>query len=439
MSAGEHTSVREQVASARQAAYRLAVASAETRDRILLAMAELLAGEQAAILEANARDARAAETGGLAKPLYKRLVLSERKLATMADSLRSVVSLADPIGGEELVRELDEGLVLTRVRVPIGVVGVIFESRPDALVQIASLAIKSGNAVILKGGSEAKESNRALHALFVRAIESVDPALAGALALVETREAIQTVLELDSEIDLMIPRGSNELVRFIQQNTRIPVLGHADGICHLYVHEDAGQAMAVALAKDAKTQYPAVCNAIETLLVHESATTMLPAIAATMPEVELRGCERTRDVIDAKPADEEDWRTEYNDLVLSVRVIDSLDEAIGHVNTYGSHHTDAIVTASETARTASCARSIRARCSGTPPRASPTGSATGSARRWAFPPVRCTRAARSASRDSRPRSTGSPAAATSSPTTPKAGEASRTASSRERTRTRGLS
>ena len=348
-SAGEPGSVRDQVVSARKAAYRLAVASTDARDRILLAMADLLASEQVAILEANARDAQAAETGGLAKPLYKRLVLSERKLATMADSLKSVVSLADPIGDEELVRELDLGLVLTRVRVPIGVVGVIFESRPDALVQIASLAIKSGNAVILKGGSEAKESNRALHALFVCAIESVDPALAGALQLVETREAIGTVLELDDDIDLMIPRGSNELVRFIQQNTRIPVLGHADGICHLYVHEDAGQAMAVALAKDAKTQYPAVCNAIETLLVHASAASMLPAIAAAMPEVELRGCERTRAVVDAEPADDEDWRTEYNDLVLSVRVVDSLDEAIGHVNTYGSHHTDAIVAASDEA------------------------------------------------------------------------------------------
>jgi glutamate-5-semialdehyde dehydrogenase len=309
-------------------------------------MAELLESEQASILAANEKDAAAARESDLAGPLYKRLVLSQGKLAVMAQSLRSVVGLDDPIGKQELARELDDGLVLTRVRVPIGVIGVIFESRPDALVQIASLGIKSGNAVILKGGSEAKETNRALHALFVRAIESVASELAGALQLVETREEIRAVLELDTEIDLMIPRGSNQLVRYIQQNTRIPVLGHADGICHLYIHGDADEPMAVAIAKDAKTQYPAVCNAVETLLVHADAVTMLPAVAESMPEVELRGCERTRRVIDAKPADDDDWATEYNDLIVSVRVVDSLEEAVEHINRYGSNHTDAIVTTS---------------------------------------------------------------------------------------------
>ena len=333
--------VHEQVAAAREAAYKLAVATEQMRNTTLLTMADLLATEQPAILEANAADAARARESELAAPLYKRLLLSEQKLETMAASLRSVVALPDPIGAQEVARELDEGLVLTRVRVPIGVVGVIFESRPDALVQIASLGLKSGNAVILKGGSEARETNRVLHGLFVRAIEA--PALAGALQLVETREDISAVLALDDEIDLMIPRGSNALVRHIQQNTRIPVLGHADGICHLYLHADADEQMAVAVARDAKTQYPAVCNAIETLLVHRDAAALLPAITESMPEVEFRGCARTREIVGMNPADDADWQTEYNDLVLSVKIVDSLDDAISHVNIYGSHHTDAIV------------------------------------------------------------------------------------------------
>ena len=342
-------SVHEQVAAARQTAYRLAVSSATRRNDVLLAMASLLASERETVLAANERDAHAAREGGLAGPLYKRLVLSDSKLDTMVESLRSVVALPDPLGEQVVARELDDGLLLTQVRVPIGVIGVIFESRPDALVQIASLGIKSGNAVILKGGSEARETNRALHALFARAIGETAPELVGALQLVETREEIGAVLELDEEIDLMIPRGSNELVRYIQQHTRIPVLGHADGICHLYVDAAADEAMAVALAKDSKTQYPAVCNAIETLLVHASVSGMLPAIVASMPEVEFRGCERTRSVVECAPADEDDWRTEYNDLVLSVKIVDSLDEAVAHINRYGSHHTDAIVTHSREA------------------------------------------------------------------------------------------
>jgi glutamate-5-semialdehyde dehydrogenase len=349
-------SVLDQVHAARAAAYRLAVTSEDTRNAALHAMARLVRQDQAAILAANAKDTEAAAAGGLEGALYKRLVLSEQKLGSIAESLASVAALPDPLGREEVVRELDEGLVLRQVRVPIGVVGVIFESRPDALVQIASLAIKSGNAVILKGGSEALETNRCLHALFVQAVGEVDADLADAIQLVETREDIRALLELDREIDLMIPRGSNELVRTIQANTRIPVLGHADGICHLYIHSDADAGMAVALARDAKTQYPAVCNAIETLLVHADAAHMIPAVVDAMPEVEFRGCERSRSLVSAmKPATADDWDTEYNDLILSVKVVDSLDEAIAHINSHGSHHTDAIVTASQ----ATAARFLR--------------------------------------------------------------------------------
>lgn len=340
-------SIRDQVKDARQAAYRMAVASEQTRNACILAMARLLAERQAEILAANETDAERARDAGLGQSLYKRLVLSERKLGVMIESLESVADLPDPLGTEEVRRELDAGLVLSRVRVPIGVVGVIFESRPDALVQIASLGIKSGNAVILKGGSEARESNRVLHGLFVEAVTTVDASLSGALQLVETREDISAMLELDGDIDLMIPRGSNELVRYIQEHTRIPVLGHADGICHVYIHPDADAAMAAAVVRDSKTQYPAVCNAVETLLVHADASSMLPAIVDALAGVELRGCERTRAIIPVQEASEADWQTEYNDLVLSIRVVDSLEEAVAHINRYGSHHTDAIVCSSE--------------------------------------------------------------------------------------------
>ena len=337
--------VAEQVTLARAAAYKLAVLPTETKNRGLLRMADVLLSEQDAVLEANATDSDAARTSGLGESLYKRLLLNERKLQIIADSLRSVAALRDPVGEVLLRRELDNGLELEQVRVPIGVIGVIFESRPDALVQIASLAIKSGNAVILKGGSEAKETNRLLHSLLVRALSEIDPAFDGAVALVESREEIGSVLTMDGQIDLMIPRGSSQLVRYIQDNTRIPVLGHADGVCHLYVDESADPGMAVRLTVDSKTQYPAVCNAVETLLVHERETDILPDIARALAGVELRGCAETQRYIDAAPADESDWTAEYNDLVLAIRVIPSLDAAIDHINRYGSHHTDAIVTA----------------------------------------------------------------------------------------------
>jgi glutamate-5-semialdehyde dehydrogenase len=225
---------------------------------------------------------------------------------------------------------------------------VIFESRPDALVQIASLGMKSGNAVILKGGSEALHSNRALFSLVREAAAAEEPAFRDGLQLVESRADVRELLGLDRLIDLLIPRGSNELVRSIQENTRIPVLGHSEGVCHLYVDAAADLGMAVELAYDAKCQYPAVCNAIETLLVHERvARDFLPRLAARLSKVELRGDERTRAIIQALPASEQDWRAEYNDLVLSIRVVDSLEGAIAHINTYGSHHTDAIVTGHE--------------------------------------------------------------------------------------------
>lgn len=348
--------VADQVKLARAASYRLAVFDTGTKNRALTGVAAAIESKSVELLATNAEDCIEAEKSSLSKPLYKRLQLTQAKVQSIVGSLRSVVSLPDPVGTVLLRRELDAGLELSQVRVPIGVVGVIFESRPDALVQISSLAVKSGNAVILKGGSEAARTNRLLCSIIDGALRESEPGFEGAVSLVETREDVQTVLEMDHDIDLMIPRGSSDLVRFIQSNTRIPVLGHADGVCHLYVDQDADPDMAIALTVDAKTQYPAVCNAIETLLVHASQTPLLGRIKDAMPDVELRGCDVTRQHIDIAPATDEDWSTEYNDFILSIRVVDSVEEAIDHINRYGSHHTDVIVTRDET-----CARMFQSR------------------------------------------------------------------------------
>ena len=343
-------SVEEQAGRARQASYRLATLSTEVKNRALESAARALEGHGREILVENLKDQEQARKLGLKDALLKRLILSESKLTQIVESVREVARLPDPVGRRLLARELDDGLVLTQVRVPIGVVGVIFESRPDALVQIASLGLKSGNAVILKGGSEALHSNRILFNLIREAVEAADPAFRDALQLVETREDVRQLLALDQLIDLMIPRGSGELVKSIQENTRIPVLGHAEGLCHLYVDRDADLSMAVELAYDAKCQYPAVCNAIETLLVHgEVAPQFLPRLASRLRGVELRGDARTRAIIPARAVAEADWRAEYNDLILAIRVVGSMEEAVAHINRYGSHHTDAIVTSDSAA------------------------------------------------------------------------------------------
>jgi glutamate-5-semialdehyde dehydrogenase len=340
--------IEEQARRARQASYRLASLPSELKDRALEAAAGALEQHRREVLEENLKDQEQARRTGLKDALLKRLVLTEAKLAQMAESVREVARLPDPVGRRLLARELDEGLVLTKVSVPLGVIGVIFESRPDALVQIASLGMKSGNAVILKGGSEALHSNRVLFSLVREAAASVERSFHDGLQLVETRQDVRELLALDRLVDLLIPRGSGELVKSIQENTRIPVLGHSEGVCHLYVDAEADIPMAVELAYDAKCQYPAVCNAIETLLVHERvAREFLPRMAARLQKVELRGDERTRAIIPALPASDEDWRAEYNDLILAVRVVDSLEAAVEHINRYGSHHTDAIVTLDE--------------------------------------------------------------------------------------------
>lgn len=330
----------------RSAAEKLAVLSTEARNSALEAVARALETAETKIIAANEADLQAAETNNIAPALSARLKLGQTKLQAAIAGVRDVAKLDDPLGVARIHRELDEGLVLKQVTCPLGVLGIIFEARPEALIQITSLAIKSGNGVILKGGKEAIESCRALTEVIHQALESteVDP---NAVRLLATREEIKQLLELDRYVDLIIPRGSNSFVRYVQDNTRIPVLGHADGICHLYLDKTADLEKAVTITVDAKTHYPAACNAIETLLVHQDiAQTFLPPIAAALKDrgVELRGDEATREIIDAVPAREHDWETEYSDLILAVKIVDSLDIAIAHINQYGSKHTDAIVT-----------------------------------------------------------------------------------------------
>jgi glutamate-5-semialdehyde dehydrogenase len=334
----------------RQAARQLAVLPTEAKNQAIEAIAQALEAATPEILAANAADCEAALTDAIPKPLYNRLKLDETKLKAAIQGVRDVGKLVDPVGKVEVHRELDEGLILKRISCPVGVLGIIFEARPDALIQITTLAIKSGNGVILKGGREATRSCETLTKVIHQALSetAIDPA---AVQLLTTREETIALLQLDQYIDLIIPRGSNSFVRFVQENTRIPVLGHADGICHVYVDRAADLQKAIDITVDAKTQYPAVCNAIETLLVHFAiAPSFLPLAAAALQKrhVELRGDEASHKILpDILPATEEDWSTEYSDLILSIKIVDSLEDAIDHINTYGSRHTDAIVTEDE--------------------------------------------------------------------------------------------
>lgn len=339
-------SLTEIAKQTRSAAQKLAVLSPQERNAALESIATALEQSAPAILAANEADCQAAEKEGISNALYARLKLGETKLASAIAGVRDVAKLNDPVGAVQIHRELDEGLVLKRVTCPLGVLGIIFEARPEALIQITSLAIKSGNGVILKGGKEAIRSCTVLTEAIHKGLTQtqVSPT---AVQLLTTREEIRALLELDQYVDLIIPRGSNSFVRYVQDNTRIPVLGHADGICHLYIDKAADMSKAVAITKDAKVGYPAACNAVETLLVNqEIAAKFLPEIGKVLQEigVELRGDEKTREFLDIKPATVEDWQTEYSDLILSIKVVDSVEGAIAHINTYGSRHTDAIIT-----------------------------------------------------------------------------------------------
>ncbi|OAT85618.1 glutamate-5-semialdehyde dehydrogenase [Desulfotomaculum copahuensis] len=341
--------VREKAQNAREAARRLASLSTEVKDRALLAMADSLIKSTGAILGANEEDVRAGRDKGLSRSLIDRLLLTPERIEDMAAGLRAVAALPDPVGETEHAWQRPNGLQIGRRRVPLGVVGMIYEARPNVTVDAAGLCLKAGNAVVLRGGSEAINSNRTIAAIIALAAEKAGIPK-GAISMIENtdREAVNVMLKLNGLLDVLIPRGGAGLIRMVVQNATVPVIETGVGNCHVYVDEGADLEMARAIVINAKCQRPGVCNAMETLLVHRSAAgELLPGLLEKLKEagVEVRGCAATRELVSwVTPAAEEDWATEYLDLILAVRVVDSLDEAMDHIYRYGTRHSEAIVT-----------------------------------------------------------------------------------------------
>lgn len=325
----------------------MAASTLSMRNQTLLALADSLRSHAEEIFAANREDLAAAQRDKLSPALLSRLKFDEQKLLSSISGLESLSALPDPTGRILLKRELDRGLVLTKVTVPIGVIGIIFEARPDAMIQVASLCIKSGNCAVLKGGKESLHTNRLLFSLIYDC--ALKCGLPSACLLHATEHAqIAELLSFEGLVDLLIPRGSNAFVRYIMDHTNIPVMGHAGGVCHIYVDRDADTESALPVILDAKTQYPAACNAVETLLIHRDlASTFLPAVSQMLKanSVQVRG---TREVMDQLAGtdimEDADFTTEYNDRILSIKLVSGVEEAVLHINTYGSHHTDAILT-----------------------------------------------------------------------------------------------
>jgi glutamate-5-semialdehyde dehydrogenase len=342
--------VKEIAKAAKEVSYKLIDISTEIKDRTLKKAAELIKEKQDLIEKENQKDLIAGEEKGLSKAMLDRLLLNEKRINGMIQVLHDVASLNDPVGEVIKMWKRPNGLKIGKMRVPLGVVGIIYESRPNVTVEAASLCIKSSNAVILKGGSEAINSNRVLVNILKEAAAS-EGFPEEAIQFIDTtdRSAVKEMLQLDEYIDVIIPRGGEGLIRFVAENARMPVIKHYKGVCHVFVDEFADLEKAWNICFNAKVQRPGVCNAMETMLVHSAiADAFLPTMIDMFKKVkvELRGCEKTRsyDPDYIKPATEDDWYAEYLDLILAVKVVDSLDEAIDHINTYGSHHSDAIVT-----------------------------------------------------------------------------------------------
>jgi glutamate-5-semialdehyde dehydrogenase len=331
---------------ARAAAYKLAQLSSDEKNAILRKMAAAIRESTPQLLAANALDLAAGTEKGLSAAMLDRLMLDEKRIKAMAAGIEQVATLPDPVGQVMDAWERPNGIQITQVRVPIGTIGIIYESRPNVTADAAVLCFKTGNATILRGGSEAIHSNRAIAAALAQA-GAPDHAIQ--LIPFTDRESVAVLAGMDKWLDLIIPRGGKGLIETVVSLARMPVIKHYDGICHLFVDKAADFDMAVNLAVDSKTQKCGVCNALETLLVHRDvAAGFLQQVAAALraKNVELRGCEVTRAILtDILPATEEDWTTEYLDLILSIKVVGSLEEAVFHINTYGSHHTDVIVTA----------------------------------------------------------------------------------------------
>ena len=347
-----HTNLQSAAAAAKQSSHQLSALTPQAKQEVLEAAAAEIERSAEAIFEANRQDVIAARNGssqdGLSSSALARMTLSEEKLMQMARSVNAVSGLEDPVGKVLLQSALDDGLELTRISCPFGVIAAVVEARPDAVVQLSALAFKSGNALMIKAGAEIGRTTEVLLGVFKSAYERAGIS-ADALINVKSREELHELLKLDYYIDLVVPRGSSELVRFISSNTRIPVLGHADGVCHIYVDAAADLNLATSVILDSKIQAPATCNAVETVLVDRRiASGFIPKLINLLQlgGVKVRGCEETRTIhgngVDVVNDDE--WHTEYGSLTLALCVVESCDEAIAHVNHFGSHHTDSIIT-----------------------------------------------------------------------------------------------
>ena len=340
-------SIKQQAQSAREASLKLAILPTNIKNRALLSAADSIKKNSKIILDANKKDVEAANKAKLSKVLVKRLILDEDKIDEMIEEIIHVARLDDPVGKVLSQVELDKNLMLYQVTCPIGVIGAIFESRPDAVSQISALCMKSGNTVIMKGGSEALNSNRILVKIISEAAEK-NGVPKNSVQLIEKRQEVSEMLKLSDYINLIVPRGSNAFVKYVQNHTKIPVLGHSEGVCHVFIDKYADMKKAVGISFDAKCQYPAVCNAMETLLVHKDiAKKFLPLMIKKFKSarVEVRGDDKTRSIVkNINKASGKDWSSEYNDLIISVKVVNDLNDAINHINKYGSKHTDAIVT-----------------------------------------------------------------------------------------------
>jgi glutamate-5-semialdehyde dehydrogenase len=336
--------------AAKKAAYALSLVSTEDKNQALTALAAALLAKTDYILAQNKKDLRAAGKQKYPQALVDRLTLNEKRIQDMAKGIEDVIALPDPVGRVLQTMDRPNGLKIQKISVPFGVVGIIYESRPNVASDCVSLCLKSGNAVILKGGKEAQCSNAAIFKVLRDALKATKiPAEAIQMISSVDRKAVNVLLGLEKYVDLIVPRGGESLIRFVAENSRIPVVKHYKGVCHTYVSEYADLNMAHKICYNAKVQRPGVCNAMETMLVHkDSAIRFLPGMINDFKKagVEIRACPMTRRIVKTgiKPATEKDWETEYLDLVLSVRVVDSLEDAIEHINTYGSHHSDAIVT-----------------------------------------------------------------------------------------------
>ncbi len=340
--------------SARDAARKLALLSGETRQTALLAIADAFEENGERILAANAKDCAAAQqllsSGAMTPALFSRLRIKASGITEMAGRVRKVANLPDPLGKRLAATELDQGLVLHKESCPLGVIAVVFESRPDVVPQVASLALKSGNAVLLKGGAEATNSNETIVAVWREALQRFIEIPQESVQLLQSRSDVMELLNLQGEVDLLIPRGSKEFVAFMARNSHIPVLGHGEGICHVLVDRAADLNKAVTVTLDSKVQYPAACNSVETLLVHKDvAAAFLPKVVSELraANVEVRGCPRVLAITPGEkliPATELDWSTEYSDLILSVKIVDTLEQGLEHIHKYGSKHTECIVT-----------------------------------------------------------------------------------------------